>query len=167
IIHTKQSLNHIRQKYHRKCVYILHPYFTDLAYRKTDLVFDILIWGSVRKSKGILEFLDFFVKSSSQLKILIVGKFNDTEYYEKVISCVNHNPNIIIENRYLCDEEFFDLHSKAKKILFIYNGPSVSNSGALIKSLSTGREIIGPNRGAFVDYKNLGLIETFNTFDDI
>src|SRR5690606_23395852 len=90
-----------------------------------------------------------------------------TEYYEKVTSCVNHNPNIIIENRYLCDEEFFDIHSKAKKILFIYNGPSVLNSGALIKSLSTGREIIGPNRGAFVDYKNLGLIETFNTFDDI
>ncbi|PRD51915.1 glycosyltransferase [Sphingobacterium gobiense] len=167
IIHTKQSFKYLPNEFHKKCIYILHPYFENLNYKKTDAVYDILIWGSMRKSKGVLEFLNYFSESSSPFKILIIGKFSNGDYYQRVKDSVKGNPNVTIEDRYLSDEEFLDIHCLAKKVLFIYNGPSVLNSGALIRSLSTGRDIIGPNRGAFIDYKELGLVETFETFEDI
>ncbi|GHE39074.1 hypothetical protein [Sphingobacterium griseoflavum] len=167
IIHTKQSYNYLNPSCHGRCIYLLHPYFsTSLAVGAKER-FDILIWGTVRKSKGILEFVTYLKDHDAKLKVLIVGRFQDDVYYNNVLEMCSTSSNIVIENRFIKDEEFLDLHAVAKKIVFIYNGPSVLNSGALIKSLSTGRDIIGPHRGAFVDYEELGLIKTFTNFDDI
>ncbi len=167
IIHTKESLKSLAPNCHAKCVYILHPYFDKLHLRKDVNKYDLLIWGSIRKSKGVLEFLKYLSETSTSLKILVIGKFSDQNYLEEVLKYVENDVRFEIENRFIADAEFYDIHSLAKRILFIYNGPSVLNSGALIKSLSSGKAIIGPDRGAFIDYKNLGLIDTFRSFDDI
>ncbi|MFZ4262525.1 hypothetical protein ACFRAE_10790 [Sphingobacterium sp. HJSM2_6] len=167
IFHTNESFNYIDPKFHKKCYYIVHPFFYNLKFCKDVENYDLLIWGQMRKSKGVENFIEFMIDTNCSLKVLIVGKFQSLDYFNEIKSKTKILPNIILKNCFLNDKELFEVHSQSKHILFIYNGRSVLNSGALIKSLSTGRNVIGPRRGAFIDYFNLGFVKVFDSFENI
>jgi len=168
LIHTKESYYSFDSRYHDKLIYLKHPFFDSLNYKEEIKSYDLLIWGAMRKSKGVKEFFQFLKDTNTKdLKILLVGKFQDDIYYQEVLKLIENNHNIKIENRFVEESEFYTIHHICKKIVFIYNGSSVLNSGALIKSLASGIPIIGPNRGAFIDYSNLGLVDVFNSYEDL
>lgn len=167
IIHTLESQKYIEERYWRKIHYFFHPItcIKDKDYSRNK-EYDILIWGSVRKSKGIEEFLKFSANSiyAKSIKIKIVGRIGDPRLREKIM--IFKSKNIDIENRYVEDEELPALHAKARFVFFSYTGSSVLNSGVVTKSLPLDAHVLAPNKGSFVDLKNNGLIYTYETFEE-
>lgn len=169
VIHSKQSKKYILEKYWDKMIYFFHP-VTDLSKEIKEIKetkFDLLIWGGIRRSKGVEVFLKFLHNNSNyrNIKVKIVGKINDQELKKEIKSFLT--PNILLEDRFVEDEELQSLHSEAKFILFPYTGESVLNSGVVVKSLPLKTRIIGPNKGAFKDLGDLDLIDVYNEFSDI
>ncbi len=172
IIHTSESYKLLEKSENdNRVLYYFHPFFTKelgigLNERKKNS--DLLIWGNVRKSKGIEVFLDYLVSKNIlyKFKIKIVGKFQSEAYYLDFIKRFEA-PNIVIENKFIDDIELDELHGEAKYVFFPYTGSSVLNSGALIKSLPKGVPIIGPNVGAFKELGDRKIIHIYNNFDDV
>lgn len=172
VIHTKESYAFLERKDvdKSKIFYSFHP-ITQKPKTNSELLnneekkYDILIWGLMSPYKGVYEFLLFLKNKGLNYKVILAGKFNDNTYFDKVNSVATYNITII--NSFINDEELFNLHSQSKYILFPYNSLSVLNSGALTLSLSYFSNIIGPNRGAFKELGDLGIIYTFNAYDDI
>jgi hypothetical protein len=129
--------------------------------------YDLLIWGKVSSYKGVAEFVKY--ASASQFlrnyKILLVGKFDSDEYYEEVIQA--KSDNIIVLNQFVTDNLLRDYFSQSRYVLFTYISNSVLSSAALCKTLSFGKEIIGPNLGSFKELGNKGLIHTYDTHADL
>ena len=173
VAHSKDSFAILHQKeLKHKILYFFHPFFS--TSEKRTLVsdvppkYDILIWGNMRKSKGVHHFLQY-LKETSQLeayRLKIIGKFESAAFYEDVKKQYD-SPTIEMDNRFIGEDELESLHASARFIFFPYTGKSVLNSGVLIRSLTFGIPIIGPNVGGFKDLKEAGLIQVYNSFDDI
>lgn len=133
-----------------------------------DKQYDILIWGKMSPYKGVLELLDYLQTRGklNHYKVLIAGKFMQNYYYEKVRTY--QSDNVIIENRYIEEQELVTLHKKARYVIFPYLLDSVLNSGAMAYTLEMKHPgIIGPNQGAFSDLAQKGLILTYNHYRDL
>jgi hypothetical protein len=134
---------------------------------KTPFTHDLLIWGSVNPYKGVGEFLQFnrnalFLQA---YKISIVGKFATQDYYKALVQLAT--PNVTLENKILNDEELAELLSASRYVLFTYNSASILSSAALCKTLSYGKTIIGPAKGAFKELGSQGFIYNYETFEDL
>lgn len=172
IFHTKESYNILAiDQSDKRVLYFFHPFF-ELPTISTSSIqtytYDLLIWGNVRKSKGIHSFLNDLSKTGNlnKLKIKIIGKFESEEYYNYFAK--NYNlPNINIEDIFISSEDLNRLHAESRYVFFPYSGTSVLNSGALITSLPKLRPIIGPNKGAFKELSDLGLINTYEKSEDV
>lgn len=170
IIHTKESYNLLgSNKSDNRIIYFFHPFFNDqkISISKTK-AYDLLIWGTVRKSKGLHSFFDF-LKSQNLLntyKIKVVGEFPDQVDFIKFTKQYDEE-NLTVENKYLNMQELDDLHSVSRFIFFPYNGSSTLNSGALITSLPKGVPIIGPQIGAFKELGALSLIYNYTNFQEV
>ncbi|WP_373941210.1 glycosyltransferase [Polaribacter sejongensis] len=169
VIHTKQSKKYISEQYWGKMIYFFHP-ITDLSKeikKNKEVKYDILIWGGIRRSKGIEVFLKHLYTNPNyrNIKVKIVGKINEDKLKKEIKSFLT--PNILLEDRFVEDDELQLLHSEAKFVLFPYTGESVLNSGVVVKSLPLKTRIIGPDKGAFKDLADLGLIDVYKEFSDI
>ncbi|WP_369769598.1 hypothetical protein [Flavobacterium sp. WC2416] len=171
VIHTKESYDFLEKKQvdKSKIFYSFHP-ITQNSISSDNLdhiekKYDILIWGLMSPYKGVYEFLLFLRNKGLDCKVMLAGKFNDSNYLNKVNSVARDN--IIINNSFINDNDLFNLHVQSKYILFPYNSLSVLNSGALTLSLSYFSNIIGPNRGAFKELGELGIINNFDNYEDI
>lgn len=173
VIHTRESLPLLTSRRNKdSIIYFFHPFFTEKLFTGTevsdDKEFDLLIWGNVRKSKGVEGFLDY-LKETNQLnryKIKVIGKFESLEYYN-AINQDYQSPNLYIENGFIGSDELQKYHQKSRFIFFPYTGSSVLNSGAVITSLPYNVPIIGPNVGAFKELGQLGYIYTYKSFSDV
>lgn len=170
VAHTKESSS-ILKNCTSKLFYFFHPVaMPDTVEAQCDYIpaYDLLIWGNMRKSKGVGAFLSFLEKTNRlrSFKINIVGKFESEWLFNQFTECYK-TENINIENRFIAETELKVLHAKAKRVLFPYTGSSVLNSGALVQSLVFGTPIIGPPIGAFNDLNAEGLIDVYNSFEDI
>lgn len=172
VIHTKESYDFLEKKDvdKSKIFYSFHPITQNpesisKCLDNKEKKYDILIWGLMSPYKGVYEFLLFLKNKGVNYKIMLAGKFNDITYFDKVNLVATDD--VIINNSFISDEDLFILHAQSKYILFPYNSLSVLNSGALTLSLSCFSNIIGPNRGAFKELADLGIIYNFNTYDDI
>jgi glycosyltransferase involved in cell wall biosynthesis len=133
----------------------------------TPFSFDLLIWGTVNPYKGVDAFLQFNKDAPflQAYKVLIAGKFASLEYYEAMLKLAT--PNVTIENKILSEEELAGLFSKSRYVLFTYNSESVLSSAALCKTLSYGKAIIGPAKGAFKELEAEGLVYNYTDFTDL
>lgn len=170
IAHTRESYELLNLN-SSKILFFFHPFFsTDVKSPSysTKKTYDILVWGNMRKSKGIHDFLRYLKDHEllDKYSIKILGKFESISYYDDVATNFR-GLNIDIENRFVDNVELDYLHSVSKFIFFPYTGPSVLNSGALVTSLPKGTQIIGPLVGAFKDLGNLGLIYNYKEFSDV
>ncbi|MFW5700082.1 MAG: hypothetical protein ACOCWM_00195 [Cyclobacteriaceae bacterium] len=150
-----------------KIFYFPHPLKPQKPNKIGKKEFDILIWGTIAPYKGIEGFLAYLEDNDllDKFRILISGKILSPEFYGVIKKY--ERSNIIIENRFVSDEELRYLIALSKAVLFTYSSNSVLSSGALIDSLSHRATVIGPNIGAFSEMGDLGIIMTYNNFDQL
>ena len=171
ITHSQDGVDFITKRYkghEKKVKYIIHPIEPLLTKDHFDLeTFDLLIWGAIHPYKGIYEFLEFLNENqpNNNIKILIVGKCFDKNYYLKLAKFINYN--IIHLNEFKSLDDIAKLAQTSKYVFFPYNSPSLLSSGSLMDSLRMGTRILGPNSGSFKDLSYLSNIETYKCFDDV
>lgn len=172
VIHTETSKEILGQNSRpSKVFYYFHPFFQQY-YDNREIIspkYDLLIWGNVRKSKGVDVFLEYLDKNGllDAFRIRIIGRFSDTEFFHDLKKKLSMYGNIEIDNEFVDDVKLKSLHMDSRYVLFIYTGTSVLNSGALIKSLPWGTSVIGPNAGAFKELAKDNAIFSYNDFGDI
>lgn len=170
ITHSREALDYVT-KFRKKedVFYFQHPVKKVIGSQRfqLDKKYDILIWGTISKYKGILEFLKFVRDNALDIKytIKIVGKCNDSTLLAEINNYVNGNT--ILENRAASFSEVKALVDDSHYVLFPYNSESVSSSGAFIDTLSMYGTCIGPSKGAFLDLANEDVSFTFKDYDDI
>jgi hypothetical protein len=172
VIHTKQSYPLLKVKENdKRIISFFHPFEDNISvvdHKNENKLYDLLIWGSVRKSKGVNQFLQFLKENNKleKYKIKVIGKFENDETFNTTVSLFS-SPTIQIENRFVDDDLLDNLHHQSRYVFFPYTGTSVLNSAALVKSLPKGAPIIGPDTGAFKELGGLGLINVYKDFDDV
>jgi len=168
ITHATEGIDIIDKKYREKVKFINHPTKNRLNDHSHETPsFDLLIWGTITRYKGVAEFLNYAKSTDSKLLIHIVGKCNDPLLIEEIQK--TSTPNTKIENRSTTFEELSRLIGDSKFILIPYSPKSILSSGILMDSLSYGARIIGPNVGSFRDYSENPLLNvyTFDNFNEI
>ncbi|QDH80804.1 glycosyltransferase [Echinicola soli] len=171
IIHTQESKKHFTSREIGKMLYFFHPLFDRdplfLEDQDVPKTTDILVWGRVRKSKGVDDFLQFMKerKLFEKYRVRVVGKFEEGTFpgYLREYS----HDNLLLEDRFVTEEELNALHREAKFVFFPYTGSSVLNSGALISSIPRMTPIIGPRVGAFKELSDRKLIFSYDVMDDL
>lgn len=129
--------------------------------------YDILVWGAVSPYKGVSEFVEYVAKSPGlkTFRVLIAGRFISPDHYHYINSI--KPANITLINKILPEPELAELFSKCRYVLFTYNSPSVLSSAALCKTLSFGKEIIGPAVGSFKELGDNGLVYNYQSFSSL
>jgi beta-1,4-mannosyltransferase len=126
--------------------------------------YNLLVWGTVSPYKGVDQFIDYVSKAQDlhKFQVLIAGKFQSEAYYEDL---KNRKPaNVTLVNKILSEEELAALFAECRYVLFTYNSPSVLSSAALCKTLSFGKEVIGPGIGAFKELGRKKLLYNYDSF---
>lgn len=175
ITHAQEGVDLIKKDYPHaidKVHYFNHPtknrlnfcHPIDMAIRK----YDILIWGTLSRYKGVIDFLQF-IKSHHvrNLKICIVGLCPDKTLYEQLLRQTDEN--IYIFNEGPSFQKLATYMDNSRFVLIPYHAESILSSGILMDSLSFGAKIIGPTAGSFTDYTNNSSIcvYTFHNFEEI
>jgi len=170
ITHAKEGLSFIPSGSRK--AYIPHPVNTsryNYAEPDTKKEYDIIIWGSINKYKGIDDFLMFLIENKliDKYRILIAGKVTGSELHSKLEKIQFEYNSVTLLNRYIEENELNGLISRSKLILFCYHADSVLSSGALMDSLQFNSIIIGPDVGAFKDLAEEGMIYTYKDFHEL
>ncbi|NBC81811.1 MAG: hypothetical protein GVY19_00365 [Bacteroidetes bacterium] len=170
ITHAKDGVEQVKKLANRKddeIIYFPHPFSSKIINHSGQKNIDVLIWGTMAPYKGIHNFINLVNENVTlqSKNILMMGKFQDAEYRNKVISM--NTSNIEIKDAYIPDNELIDYLSRAKIILFTYHKDSVLSSGALCESLGYGNYIIGPKTGAFKDLEREGLVHTYKSLHEV
>jgi hypothetical protein len=169
ITHAKEGLIFYRNTYKKNNIeYIPHPIYENVKpIINSTIIYDFILWGNIEPYKNIINFLEF-VKNENYFidkKILICGKCSSENYLREIHALIT--PNITLVNEYLDDNKLAKLISESKFVLFCHSSKSILSSGALVYSLPFLKPIIAPNVGAFKDYNDIGLIQTYNNFSEI
>jgi beta-1,4-mannosyltransferase len=128
---------------------------------------DLLIWGTISPYKGVQEFVRHHAADPllRQRRVLVAGRFSSEALYREVAA--HAHPNVTLRNEVLSEEDLEALMGQCHNVLFCYNSPSVLSSGALSKTLSFGKTIIGPAIGSFQELGARGLIHTYRSFGEL
>jgi hypothetical protein len=166
--HSKEGLE-ILNKYNHKSIYLMHPTKNRLTNYEFSKKYDLLIWGSISKYKGILEFLSE-VKSNPKLqslKIKIIGNCEDRVLLDKINNSLS--TNISFENRSISFEELNTLRASIEFVLITYKTETVLSSAILMDSLSFGFSIIAPDTAVFRELKNENRVnvKTYKNFSSV
>lgn len=169
--HSKEGLEML-DKFSHKSIYLMHPTKNRLAAHQFSKKYDLLIWGSISRYKGVLEFLSE-VKSNPKLKnlkIKIIGNCGNRDLLIQINKALSSN--ISFENKPITFEELNTLRSSVEFVLITYKTESVLSSANLMDSLSCGFSIIAPDAAAFKELKdetrvNVKTYSNFNTIPDL
>lgn len=172
ITHAREGIRIVETKYPfaiNKAYYLDHPTKNrlDLA-EKSEVKYDLLIWGQISKYKGIVEFVNFVSENKiNDIRICIVGKCSSDALLEQLKRNLPNNIELINESPSF--EELGKYISSANFVLAPYIAETVLSSGMLMDSLSYGAKVIGPNVGSFKDYsKNPQLnVYTFRSYAEV
>ena len=155
----------------RKVHYIDHPTKCRLqlatAASTAEKKYDLLIWGTIARYKGIFEFVDYIrTNKIDHLRICIVGGASETVFKDLKAICPD---NITPINQRPSFDELADYINQSEFVLCPYAPETILSSGMLMDSLSFGAKVIGPEVGSFKDYASNSLLNvyTFKSFDDI
>lgn len=170
VTHSGDALEYLKKQCSIPVYFFHHPVLNSLksdAEIITPVQYDVLIWGTILKYKGIKEFLLYLEEKKLQktFRINIIGKCSD-EKYDKCLKryC---NSYINYENRIVTFEELNILIRQTRYVLFPYLPDSVSSSGALIDTVVMGGTPLGPNIGAFKDLNKENVCLNYTTYDEL
>lgn len=174
ITHATDGIEVVKQNYPYalyKTIFLHHPTKNRLSciskFQQTP-IYDLLIWGSITKYKGVIEFVKFLHSHPCiKYKVCIIGKCASTDIYKELTKSLPRGVSFIHEK--VSFEELGKYISKTRFVLSPYFSESILSSGILMDSLSFGAKIIGPNTGAFKDYANEPRLKVYNfqSFNDI
>ena len=171
ITHATDGIKYVEnianKKESKRVKYLPHPMKKKLTLNQSGFEYDIIIWGTISRYKGVGDFLNYLYenKLDSKYKILIIGKILDKSYEKEIKKYLSNNIKII--NKFVDEDELKASIEKSKLILFTYQRHYVLSSGALADSISYGKKVIGPDVGAFKDLKEAGFVQTYNYFDEL
>jgi beta-1,4-mannosyltransferase len=170
ITHSREGVQYVRQynlKNMEKIKYFPHPLEKKFVSFNSNPSNDILIWGSLIPYKGIDKFLLFLHENNIQFKykIKLIGKVKPDGYKEVIARLCNEN--IVLDDRYISEDELKNAVIDSKIVLFTYMGNSVLSSGVLMDTLSYGGRVLAPCVGAFKDAEEDRLIKTFTNFEEL
>lgn len=129
--------------------------------------YDLLIWGTIARYKGIFEFVDYIrTNKIDHLRICIVGGASETVFKDLKAICPD---NVTLINQRPSFDELADYINQSEFVLCPYAPETILSSGMLMDSLSFGAKVIGPEVGSFKDYAGNSLLNVYNfkSFDDI
>lgn len=129
--------------------------------------YDLLIWGSISRYKGVLEYLTYLKDNPQNLKVCIIGTCSPDSLADEIRRIAPGNVTFICKSPSF--EELADYIRRSSFVLAPYCPDSVLSSGILMDSLSFGARIIGPEVGSFKDYAREPRLKvyTFHDYDDI
>jgi len=171
ITHSKEGIEFTRRITNecvaRKVNYLPHPVIPRVEHDHFDTKYDVLIWGTIAKYKGIDLFMKYLWNNHLQDKysILIMGKILN-ETYRKELKHLESN-TIRIVDTFASKKQLEQAIGESRIILFTYRNQHVLSSGALTDSLAYAKNIMGPHVGAFKDLEALGLVTTYLDFNDM
>ena len=172
ITHATEGINIVRTKYpfaEKKVHYLDHPTKNRLALaEKTEVKYDLLIWGQISRYKGIVEFVRFVSENKiNDMRVCIVGRCSSESLLEQLRNILPDNIELVNESPSF--EELGKYVSSAHFVLAPYMADTVLSSGMLMDSLSYGAKVIGPDVGSFRDYSRNPMLDvyTFRSFADI
>ncbi|MDR3129848.1 MAG: hypothetical protein LBU03_06390 [Tannerellaceae bacterium] len=169
VTNASEGISYCKTHYYRKAnvIFLPQPAYLEAVPINCEEIYDIIIWGEIRRAKCILEFLQYWngEKLSEKYKLLICGKCRDDSYNRELLQQVT--PNILYINDFLKTADLNKYISSSKNILFTHNYSSILCSGSLVYSLPFKKNIIGPPIGAFNDFAKMGVVSIYNRFDEI
>jgi glycosyltransferase involved in cell wall biosynthesis len=171
ITHAKEGIQFVAHttnlKTASKVKYLPHPIVPKQQESTAHFRYDIIIWGTLSRYKGIDQFLKFLWDQNLQEKyaILIAGKIHETSYLEELTNL--SSSKIEIRNKFIDEKQLSSLIFQSHIILFTYQLQTVLSSGALTDSVACGKTVIGPATGAFKDLEEYGLVSTYENFPDL
>jgi hypothetical protein len=170
VTNASEGVSYCKQHYYRKAnvIFLPQPAYPEAVPLPCEEKYDVIIWGEIRRAKCILEFLKYWnsEKLSERYTLLICGKCRDDAYNQEILQQIT-SPHIHYINDFLSTSDLNKYISSSRNILFTHNYSSILCSGSLIYSLPFRKNIIGPPIGAFNDFAQLGLVSTYNLFDEI
>lgn len=171
ITHSEEGLDLLKEKYPsavRKAHFLHHPTKNRLYCCETEKKYDIILWGSIQRYKGIIEFLNY-IHSQKYFspKICIVGRCSDKQLEKEIQALCNDQITFIPES--IPFDKVGELINLSEFVLVPYNPETILSSAVLMDSLSFGAKVIGPNAGSFKDYaSNASLrVYTYQTLSDL
>lgn len=169
VTHAKEGLEYIPTR--KMKLFIHHPMtpLEDGFISSNDKVYDLIIWGSITKYKGIDTFIKYLNDSVliDRYKILIVGKIFGSDLKQYLHAVDAEFSNITLIDSFIDKKELYGMMSKSRIILFCYHSDTILSSGALMDSLLAKSIILGPEAGAFNDLSEEGIVYTYKTYKDL
>lgn len=175
VTHAQEGIGLIKSNYPyaaNKTIFIDHPTKNRLKLNDsrpyTERDFDLLIWGTISKYKGVTEFVRFIkAHEEEHLKVCIIGRCSSIELQQELLKAKTANTTIVNEGPSF--EELASYMNNSRFVLIPYHSESVLSSGILMDSLSFGAKVIGPCTGSFADYAHNQDVKvyTFHSFDEI
>ncbi len=170
ITHCKEGLTYlesIEPRFRAKVLVVQHPVKDYPVIAEKNKEYDLLIWGSLLKYKGIDKFLEYLYKHQldEKYRILVIGKTRNDDYAREIERF--KNSNITVRNEFVDILKLRHFVALSKFTLFVYEDNSVLSSGALMDSIGFHSNIIGPQKGAFRDLAEVGVINAYEKFEDI
>ncbi|MBU5305037.1 hypothetical protein [Eubacterium callanderi] len=152
-------------------------YMPDYFYNKKENINSIhkeevvICVGTMNKKKKLLECIELF--SYNEYPIKIMGYFYDNEFYEKLM--LLKTKNVIIENRYLNDQEYKEQMMRAKYTILPYDATFYKErtSGVLVESLFYNcipichNSILDFNEIQGIGYSELIDLKNYNFYNDV
>lgn len=169
ITHAREGLRLIPDP--DRAFYIPHPVrsIPFPADVQKELIYDIIIWGSITEYKGIDRFLGFLNEQGllQKYRIMIAGKITTEALSRKIRGLTATAGNLTLRDEFVPEPELMGLIRQSRLVLITYQSDSVLSSGVLMDSLSQLVPIIGPHTGAFRDLAEMGLIDTFEDYPQL
>jgi|GEM_PF-3316522 beta-1,4-mannosyltransferase len=175
IIHSKFQKNHLDKKYHDKIVWIPHQNYCSILDENIEKKNNYyLFFGGINYYKGIESAINAYNmlsdKLTSVMKFKIVGSVVENDYVHKLNELIGNNNNILLEDRFVEDDELESLVKEAKSILLPFT--QITNSGSLLYALSCRTNVI-MKKSILTDelhkeYENLDkVLFTFETEEEL
>lgn len=167
IVLSKDALDHF-SAIKQKVFFLNHPVYLspELSNGASDKAStNVLIWGNINPYKGLDEFIESYRMHKCSFSVKIIGSA-DKIYFENIKEKTKGLPIEVID-KFLSKEELIHQFADTNIILLPYKDSDTFSSGALIHSLCSGKIIIGPAIGNFLDLSNMGACLVYDNFANL
>ncbi|MDB4124773.1 glycosyltransferase [Schleiferiaceae bacterium] len=124
----------------------------------------LLIFGQVRRYKGVLEFIRI-IKEIDMVHLTIAGECKDVLLDKEISTLVSLSHNITYSNSYLESSELDDLLKTTDVAVFPY--VKITTSGAVYKALEHRKIILTSDLPYFLELRDKGLVNFCYSTSDI
>lgn len=137
-----------KKKYKKNQVIVPDYYFDLNKYEKYMTAHSepaVLFCGTISRAKDVIGLTEVFIKN--RLKLTISGKFQSDTLYNEIKALKSKSDNIIIENKRLSDDEYYQRMAENDFIVLPYKKACYSgrSSGVILEAVFLDRVIIAPD----------------------